>query len=283
MSENPLVRSVNVSGFEIKYLFYEGEGPDLVLLHATGFLPWLWHPIARRLAGKYRIIAPYFCDHRVEDPRKGGVSWALLAEDMIGFLRALRLRDPFLAGHSMGGTVLTLVEALFGPLARKMILIEPIYLPTEIYRAKITVEEHPLANKSIKRRNRWKNTGEAETYLRSKELFRNWDQEMLDLYVKYGMKEGEGGGLELVCHPDREAALFVGSAARDPWPLLPKLTCPVFFLEGEESPNRGFIDLGKAAAMMPRAERRIIPGSGHLVPMEKPAVIAEIIEEFFKF
>lgn len=280
MAESPITRSIKIGEFEIQYLFYEGEGPSLVLLHATGFLPWLWHPIARRLAGKYQIIGPYLCDHRVEDLRKGGVSWALLAEDMIGFLRALRLRDPFLVGHSMGGTVLTLVEALFGPLARKMILIEPIYLPAEVYQADITVEEHPLAAKSIRRRNRWKDVGEAENYLRSKELFQNWDQEMLDLYIKYGMKEGEGGGLELVCHPEREAALFLGSAARDPWPFLPKLTCPVLFLEGEESPNRGFIDLGKASAVMPRAERRIIPGAGHLVPMEKPVEIAEIIGEF---
>lgn len=282
MSENPLARSVNVGGFEINYLLYEGEGPDLVLLHATGFLPWLWHPIARRLAGKYRIIAPYFCDHRKDEPEEGGVSWALLAQDFSGFLKALGRKDVFLVGHSMGGTVLTLAEALFGPLARKMILIEPIYLPAGIYGHKIAVEDHPLASKSIRRRNQWKNATEAEKYLRGKEIFQDWDAEALDLYINYGMKEGEAGGLTLACHPVREAALFLGSSARDPWPLLPKITCPVLFLEGENSPNRHYIDLEKAAALVSRAERRIIFGAGHLVPMEKPAAIAEIMEEFFK-
>ena len=172
--------------------------------------------------------------------------------------------------------------ALYGPLARKLILIEPIYLPDGIYGHRITVDQHPLASKSIRRRNQWKDAAEAEKYLRGKELFQDWDEEALDLYIKYGMKAGESGGLTLACHPVREAALFLGSAARDPWPLLPKITCPVLFLEGENSPNRNYIDLERAATLVPRAERRIIPGAGHLVPMEKPAAIAEIIEEYFR-
>lgn len=282
MDPDPITLSIEAGEFKIQYLNYEGAGPGIVFLHATGFLPWVWHPVARRLRGKFRMAAPYFCDHRRDEPDEGGVSWALLARDMADFLKALGWKDIFLVGHSMGGTVLTLAEALYGPLARKLILIEPIYLPDGIYGHRITVDQHPLASKSIRRRNQWKDAAEAEKYLRGKELFQDWDEEALDLYIKYGMKAGESGGLTLACHPVREAALFLGSAARDPWPLLPKITCPVLFLEGENSPNRNYIDLERAAMLVPRAERRIIPGAGHLVPMEKPAAIAEIIEEYFR-
>jgi hypothetical protein len=41
----------NIGDAEIASLRYEGEGPLLIFLHATGFLPWLWHPVARELAG----------------------------------------------------------------------------------------------------------------------------------------------------------------------------------------------------------------------------------------
>ena len=46
----PQVRTEIVDGASLNYLHYEGSGPDVVMLHATGFLPWLWHPIARELA-----------------------------------------------------------------------------------------------------------------------------------------------------------------------------------------------------------------------------------------
>ncbi len=59
MDENELVlKAVRVGDSSIPYLLYGGNGPTIVFLHATGFLPWLWHPVARQLKIDYRIIAP---------------------------------------------------------------------------------------------------------------------------------------------------------------------------------------------------------------------------------
>jgi len=276
----PEIRTQDIGDASVQYLPYPGEGPALIMLHATGFLPWLWHPIARDLARTFRVFAPYFCDHRHAEP-EDGLEWMQLADDLCRFCANLSIERPFLVGHSMGATVMTLAEALHGPVARKMVLIEPIFLPSDFYRIKIGVEQHPLAAKSIKRRNHWNGENEAREYLRSRPLFRNWDDEMLDLYIKYGMVPGETGGLSLACHPRREAALFMGSVKYDPWPLLPKVECPVMILEGETSENRHFIDLKKAAASFPRGEHRIVIKAGHLVPMEKPGEIARILQEFF--
>jgi pimeloyl-ACP methyl ester carboxylesterase len=88
----------NIGDAELASLRYEGEGPPLIFLHATGFLPWLWHPVARELAGDYRIFAPYFCDHRDADPENGGVNWRTLAEDLALFCERLHLEKPFLVG-----------------------------------------------------------------------------------------------------------------------------------------------------------------------------------------
>ena len=59
----PAEKYVDIDGSRISYLVYEGDGPDIILLHATGFLSWLWHPVAKRLSGKGRIIA-YLCSRR---------------------------------------------------------------------------------------------------------------------------------------------------------------------------------------------------------------------------
>jgi pimeloyl-ACP methyl ester carboxylesterase len=91
-----------------------------------------------------------------------------------------------------------------------------------------------------------------------------------------------GGGLTLACSPEREAAMFMGSSQLDPWPLLSRVPDPMLILEGEQSENRAFIDLKKAAALFPRGRYRMVEGAGHLVPQEKPAETARILREFFQ-
>ena len=277
----PQVLTQDIGDADLSYLFYDGDGPTLILMHATGFLPWLWHPIARELAPSWRVIAPYFCDHRETDPEKGGLNWMTIAEDLAIFCERLGIENAALVGHSMGATVLTLSHASFGLPARGIIMIEPIFLPEDFYTIKITVDEHPLASKSIRRRNSWQDREEALEYLKDKSLFKKWDDEMLDLYISYGMREGDSGGLVLACSPMREASLFMGGMHYDPWPLIPKVKCPALVIEGGESENRAYIDLKTATSLLPNGTYRLIEGAGHLIPMEKPGEITGIIREFF--
>lgn len=280
----PETRSVDVAGNPMSYLYYPASdpatGPVLILLHATGFMPWLWHPVARRLLGRFCVIVPYFCDHRYAKP-ENGLSWLTLAEDLSAFSTALCLENPFIVGHSMGGAVAAICAGRFGLSAVSMLLVEPIFLPRRFYGMKITVDQHPLAGKSIKRRNSWKSHDDALSYLKSKPLFAAWDDEVLELYVTRGMVETGNGSLKLACSPEHEAALFMGSIAYDPWPVLSKVNCPVLVVVAEHSENRGMIDFRKASEVFPRGGFRIIAGAGHLIPMEKPAETADLILEFF--
>lgn len=277
----PQTRFQNIGDVELQYLDYAGGEPTIILLHATGFMPWLWHPIARRLAGTHRVLAPYFCDHRQVEP-DDGLQWMTLAEDMARFSAELGLEKPVLVGHSMGGTVMTLAEANCGLGAAGMILIEPIFLPQDYYRTEIQVEDYPLARKSLRRRNRWEDGTEMKTYLQSKPLFADWDEEFLDLYIEHGTVQKQDFGLELACAPPREAAIFMGGTHYDPWPLLPKVQCPVLVLQGANSNNSSYIDLPKAAARFPRGRLETMTGAGHLLVMEKPHEALRIIKTFIE-
>ena len=277
----PEVRYQDIGDAEIQYLDYAGGGPAVVMLHATGFQPWLWHPIARELAEDFHVVAPYFCDHRTSDPREGGLSWLTLSADLAALVERLGIPGAMLVGHSMGATVSSMAEALHGPLASRMVLIEPIFLPSPFYEMDISVEQHPMASRAIRRRREWSGEAEAREYLDEKALFANWDPEMLELYLEHGMTEADNGALELACHPEQEAALFMGGRAQDPWELLDRVTCPVLLLEGETSENRGIVDLGRASSIMPRAELKVMEGAGHLVPMEKPRETLAVIRDFF--
>lgn len=277
----PEVKHADIDGARLEYLYYDGDGPDIIMLHATGFTHWLWHPIARRIAGLGRIIAPNFCDHRQAKPEDGGVSWLTLAQDLCDLCKALAIEKPLLVGHSMGATVMTIANTIYGSPADKMIMIEPIYLPEQIYSAQLSIDQHPLASRSIKRRNGWLDRDEALKYLRSKPLFASWENEALELYLKYGMVTGDEGGLKLACSPRREAALFMGGISYNPWPLLDKIVSPTLIVEGEKSENRDYIDLKKAASLVQNGTYKLVEGAGHLIPMEKPGKTAAILQEFF--
>ncbi len=276
----PLLKNSPIGDASIGYLHYPSDGPDMMLLHATGFLPWLWHPVARSLAESFNIIVPDLSAHRDNSPEDGGIGWDLLAKDLAHLCNNLNLKNPFMIGHSMGGTVATLAAALNNVKPAAMILIEPIFLPEISYTVKITVEQHPLAAKSIQRRSEWKNREEALAYLKGRKLFSRWDKEMLELYLKYGMTSGDGGEMKLVCSPRKEASLFMGGNARNPWPLLSSIECPVLLIEGEKSDNKLFIDLKKAGSLFPDSSYFEVKDAGHLIPMEEPAVTAGLIEKF---
>jgi lipase len=104
---------------------------------------------------------------------------------------------------------------------------------------------------------------------------------MLELYIRHGMTEGENGGLQLACSPQREAALFMGGRQFDPWPLLPKVSCPVLLVGGEKSETGGFINLDRIESLIPDCKRRMVKNAGHLVPMERPREVTRLIGEFF--
>jgi len=43
--EIPALKRQYVGRAELPYLYDEGEAPQILFAHATGFLPWLWHPM----------------------------------------------------------------------------------------------------------------------------------------------------------------------------------------------------------------------------------------------
>ncbi len=276
----PSLRTQSIGDADIRYLYYGGDGPVIVFMHATGFIPWLWHPIAREFAGRYQVIAPYFYEHRFVEPEKGGINWILLAEDLVRFCESLKLDRPVMVGHSLGGALSVMADALRGSVSPGMVLFEPVFLLEHFYGANPTIEQHPLAAKAVKRGNHWENAADAKCYFLSRDLFKSWDGEMVDIYVAHGLVEDEGGGLRLACTPRQEAAIFMGDTIHNPWPYIEKVRCPVLVVEGGKSDIRPFADFRLAASRFRNGAHLPVPGAGHLIPMERPEEAVRIIREF---
>jgi pimeloyl-ACP methyl ester carboxylesterase len=276
----PELTKQDVGGAELPYLFYEGGARQILFAHATGFLPWLWHPIIENFVPEHSAWAPYICNYRSCNPHEGGLAWHVVAEDLATFCREQKIENPLMVGHSMGATVSAIAVGRYGLTPRAMVLIEPIFLPEQFYEMTPSLEAHPLASKSIKRLNHWKNEEEAMSYLKSRSFFSSWDPEILHLYKQFGMEKMTQGDMRLTCAPESEAAMFMGGWCCNPWPLLEKISCPVLVIEGEKSTNIGLVDIQRAVSILPKGRYGSVADAGHLIPMEKPAEIAGIIKEY---
>ena len=278
--EIPDLKMQDVGGAQLPYLFYEGGTSQIIFVHATGFMPWLWHPVIKEFVPQNSVWAPFICDYRDCNPQAGGLSWEVISRDLSVFCRSLKIEHPLIVGHSMGATVSTIAVANYGIKARGLILIEPIFLPEAFYSMEVDIKKHPLASKSIKRANHWNDENDAWSYLKSKSLFASWDEQVLQLYLKYGMQKQEEGNLKLTCSPQNEAAMFMGGWDVNPWPLLDKITCPVLVLEGENTENKGLVDVQRVVSFLRQGQYKSVEKAGHLIPMQKPQDVVRIIKDF---
>jgi pimeloyl-ACP methyl ester carboxylesterase len=77
--------------------------PPVILLHGAGGIHLSWPPQVRRLAGE-RIYAPDLPGHGKSEG-SGRQSIDEYADDVIAFMKELKIRSAVIVGHSMGGAV----------------------------------------------------------------------------------------------------------------------------------------------------------------------------------
>ncbi|MFC7533088.1 GNAT family N-acetyltransferase [Actinoplanes sp. GCM10030250] len=82
--------------------------PPMVLLHGLGDSRHDWQPVLPALAETFRVHALDLRGHGGSD-RPGAYSFALMRDDVLGYLDTMGIERCVLAGHSMGAVVATLV------------------------------------------------------------------------------------------------------------------------------------------------------------------------------
>jgi pimeloyl-ACP methyl ester carboxylesterase len=81
-----------------------GAGPPLVLLHGLFGAGQNWGGIRSVLARRFRVLTPDLRNHGAS-PRAPDMSYAAMAEDVVGVLDAAGIDRAAVLGHSMGGKV----------------------------------------------------------------------------------------------------------------------------------------------------------------------------------
>ena len=79
--------------------------------------------------------------------------------------------------------------------------------------------------------------------------------------------------------PEWEARIYM-TGAPDLWRRLPTLKPPALVVAGSESDTFVPEAVSRTRHALPAAEVVVVPDAGHLVPLEKPEVVARLIETF---
>ena len=97
-------RSVEVNGAILHYEEH-GDGAPLILIHGGLSSSSQWEPVVPELANGFRVITPDSRGHGRSTNPSGGLSYALIADDVAALIAALGLRRPVVGGWSDGGQV----------------------------------------------------------------------------------------------------------------------------------------------------------------------------------
>ena len=118
--------TVQSNGITIAYEI-TGTGHPLVLITGVGYGKWFWHKVVPGLAKHFQVIT--FDNRGAGDSDKpaGPYTVSMMASDTAGLLDALNTKGAYVMGHSLGGYIAQELVVTRPDLAAKLILASTNY------------------------------------------------------------------------------------------------------------------------------------------------------------
>ena len=281
--KNPEPKSgnVDIGGVRLHCLDWGGAGDPIVLLHATGFLGRIYAPIARALT---RIGHVYSYDQRGHGDSSlahdGRYDWQLTMEDLAAFIEAMGFRGVRAFGHSAGATAIGSLACERPDLISRAVLTEPV-----VFQSPTAPElgwRDPFTESTLKRKRMFDSVEAMFQNFDRKPPFATWDKSMLHDYCEFGTRLNVDGKRELKCNPEIEARYYQTSRDFDGLGRILRAEVPLLVMFGEKSDSLGRTLADMIASKLKRGRVEKVPDTGHFMPMEQPAAIAQKAIEFLK-
>lgn len=257
-------------GVELALHDLGGDGPTLLVAHATGFLGAVYRPFARALHDRFHVWALDFRGHG-DAGKSADLSWDRMAEDVLAAVSALPAR-PYGFGHSMGGAALVLAEQAAPGTFSALYLYEPVVVPVGTFPE--TSGDNPMSAAARRRRPSFPDRQAAYDNYTSKPPLDVLHPDALRAYVDEGFADDADGSVSLKCRPGDEAAVFAGGGRHGAFDRLGSLALPVVVAQGGVAdPGPGALASAQAAAV-PGARLVVADGLGHFGPVQDPAAVA---------
>ena len=263
--------------------------PLLHFLHGNGFCGRAYEPLLRHLAEQFDLWISDAQGHGDSDHGGRFVGWNRSAELAVEAFEAGRAAfgevPRFALGHSFGGVLSGLILARQPALFQRAVLLDPVLFTPNMLRLKQVLGALGLydrlndkAKRARARRNHWADADEARNRLRGRGIFKNWDESALTAYVEHAMKPHPEGGLQLKCHPDREAEVF-STAPQGLWRALRQVRTPSTLIYGQDSYPFVLDSARRLPRLNSQVQARAVEG-GHCFMQERPQPTARLVQDY---
>ncbi len=265
-----------------------GNGQPLHFLHANGYPPACYKSFFELLQTHYHVfgmlLRPLWKDANPNDIH----DWKPFSEDLLSFLESQP--SPLIGvGHSIGAIV-TLRAALREPSKfRALVLLDPVlFVPNflvwwNFFRLiGLGNKVHPKISGTLKRRRTFDDLDTVFRGYRSRGVFKYMSDDALRNYIQ-GITRQNENGYELVYSPEWESRIYLtGMLDFDIWGGLPKLEVPTLFISGAETDTFRENAARLVKRKLPRAWTEALDKSSHLLPLERPTEVFNIMQTFLK-
>lgn len=252
-----------------------GEGPPLIVGHATGFCARTYRALADEVAPVRRVIGVDLVGHGHTPPTEGTPTWDRYGADLLAVVDALGLHGADGFGHSMGAAALLFAEQARPGTFRSLFLYEPIVFPDDVP----PPVPNPLAVGARRRRATFDSAEAALWNFASKPPLQVLRADVLRDYVAHGFALAADGSVTLRCVPESEARTYEGETPsrsarfRD-------LAVPTTVAVGRELPSDPPPPPAWAPELVERlGDARLIrfDDLGHFGPFQHPPAIAAAV------
>jgi pimeloyl-ACP methyl ester carboxylesterase len=280
----PQSRFIEVDGVKFHVADWGGQGPDLFLLHAGGFLGRIYRAMITPLLAEYHVLTMDLRGQGDSDkPAPEYFHWRYFTHDVEGVIEQLGLRDFYGVGHSGGGAMIAYYTATHPGRVKRLVLLEPIIVPHEPeFLAHMGKDDGEFVERARRRRIVWDTRQQLFDAYRAKGAFSTWREDVLWDYVNHGTYNLPDGRIALKCPAELEAQLFANSTSLDIFSHMSRIDCPALVLRGEYTDLPIAVIAERVAQRIPCGSLMTIPDTSHFLAMEKPEDIARIIAEYFR-
>ena len=276
-------RAVSADGTEIAWYDFGGDGPDLMLGHATGFCARVWAPVVDELRQHFHCYAYDLRGHGASHRPAGGREawdWHRYADDLQAAIAAAGLHVPFSVGHSCGSATALLLEERSPGTFRAHVGFEPVMFTFDPPFG--PDENRDLAIHTRKRRTSFTSRDDALDNFSTRGPFKNMDRRALEAYVDFGFESQSDGSVSLRLDPEDEATIYIMATAHDGFIKLPGVQCPVTVVRGADSVAFDEKTMQAVASGVQLGSFLQIPDTGHFGALEKPVEFAQIVVNSFR-
>lgn len=279
---------VESAGARIHYLDYGGTGPAAHLLHGNGFCAGTYAPFVKYLVGNLHVMASDVRGHgdSVQPEFQPVRHWKLFADDLRTLIQHTLSAPVIGIGHSLGAVTTYIGAASYPELFSALVLIDPVILPRRLLWGMAVAKffgmtgKMPLAKGARRRRKVFRGKQEAlRIFTAGRGIFKTWSPEFVEAYLECGLLEKDKQTAVLKCDPELEAQIFE-SVPTDVWSYAKKISCPVLTIRGQHSDTFFPEAAHRLGKLLADYECVTISGTGHFIPMEKPAECAGAICDF---